>query len=193
MKGLRPLGLGTRFVAGALLVLVALILGGALGRLAATPGPATAPTTDHLYLAVGFNPYTGLDEYFPANFTVPANAPVVITITNYDNGTNPVPASVAMVRGTADGTATVTNGSGNGIAVRSVPTDQVTHTFTIESSAYDVNIPIPAAHDQTPTTVSFVLVFTETGQFVWHCLAPCDSAAMTTAGFMMGTITVVSG
>ena len=193
MKGLRPIGPGTRFALGAVFLVVGLVLGGALGRLAVTPVTTTTPTTDHLYLAIGYDPYTGLDEYFPANFTVPANAPIVITITNYDNGTNPVPAALGMVKGTVDGTATVTDGSGTAIVVRSVPGDQVTHTLTIESSAYDVNVPIPAAQGEKPITVSFTLVFAETGQFIWHCMAPCDDVALRTPGFMMGTITVVSG
>src|SRR5574337_778054 len=60
------------------------------------------PALTHIYLSIAFNPYSGLDEVFPANFTIPAGADVVFTITNYDNGTNPIPASLAVVTGVRD-------------------------------------------------------------------------------------------
>lgn len=186
-RGVRRLGPSALVLVGVVVLVGGLLAGGVLGRLEAGPTKASA-TSDHLYLTVAYNPYTGLDQYFPANFTVPANIPVVITITNYDNGTNLVPAAYAAVRGTVDGTETV-----NGAAVQSVPADQIAHTFTLLAGPYDINIPIPAAQGTTPTVVSFTLVLTQTGVFTWHCMAPCDPDAMDTLGFMMGSMTVVSG
>jgi hypothetical protein len=174
---------------GAFVLVMGVLAGGILGH-AAAPSVVSVTGSDHLYLTISFDPYTGLDQYFPANFSVPANVPVTITITNYDNGTNLVPAAFAQVLGTVGGTETVTNATLHQTAVSSVPTNQVTHTFTLISSPYDINVPIPAAQGTTPTVVTFTAVFTATGQFVWHCMAPCDMAAMDTPGFMTGTVTV---
>ncbi len=189
-KGRRPIGSSTLVLVGAFVLILGVLAGGILGHLAA-PAVVTTAGTDHLYLTVSFSPYDGFDEYFPANFTVPANVPVTITITNYDNGTNAVPAAFANVSGTVGGTETITNATASGAAVTSILTRQVAHTFTLISSPYDVNVPIPAAQGTTPTVVTFTVVFTATGQYVWHCMAPCDGQAMTTAGFMTGTVTVV--
>lgn len=190
MKGRRPLRPSAIVTVSLILLVLGVLAGGILGHVSA-PSVVTTSGTDHLYLAIAFNPYTGLDQYFPANFSVPANVPVLITITNYDNGTNIVPAAYAKVLGTVGGTETVTNGTASGVPVTSVPTTGISHTFTLIAGPYAVNIPIPPAQDQTPTVVSFTVVFATPGQFVWHCMAPCDSAAMATLGFMMGTVTVV--
>ena len=189
VRAQRPMRPGTVILAS-VIVLVLGVLGGAiLGHVSAPPVVA-ASGADHLYLTVAYNPFTGLDQYFPANFTVPANVPVTIAITNYDNGTNLVPAEFSKVLGTVGGTETVTTGAAVS-TVSSVPADQIAHTFTLITGPYSVNVPIPAAQDQTPTVVSFTMVFSTPGQFVWHCMAPCDDAAMTTPGFMTGTVTVV--
>ncbi len=190
MRGRRPIRAGTVLLLGAFLLVMGVLVGGILGHLAAPP-VVTASGTDHLYLSIGFDPYTGLDQYFPANFTVPANVPVVITITNYDNGTNAVPAAYANVAGTVGGTESITNASVSDTAVTSVPTTQIAHTFTLTAAPYDINAPIPSAQGRTPTVVTFTVVFTSAGQFVWHCKAPCDMSAMMTPGFMTGTVTVV--
>lgn len=190
IKGRRPLRAGAVIMTGAVLLVFGLLAGGILGH-AVTPPVVTTSGTDHLYLTVAFDPYTGLDEYFPANFTVPANVPVLITITNYDNGSNMVPTGFNQVLGTVGGTETLTNATVSGDAVASVPADHVAHTFTLDAAPYNLNVPIPAADGQTPTVVTFTVVFTSAGQFVWHCMAMCDDVAMTTPGFMMGTVTVV--
>ncbi len=190
MRGRRPIGSGTLVLVGVFVLALGVLGGGILGHVAAPP-VVTTSGSDHLYLTVSFDPYTGVDQYFPANFSVPANVPVTITITNYDNGTNPVPAAFAQVVGTVGGTETVTNATASGVAVTSVAVGQVAHTFTLDSSPYNVNVPVPAAQGQTPTTVTFTVVFTAPGVFDWHCMAPCDGHAMTTPGYMTGTVTVV--
>lgn len=190
MKGRRPVGSGTMVTIGVFVLILGVLAGGILGHIAA-PAVVASSGSEHLYLTISFDPYTGLDKYFPANFSVPANVPVTITITNYDNGTNVVPAAFSQVLGTVGGTETVTNATQSATAESSVPADQIAHTFTLVSSPYDINVPIPAAVDTTPTVVSFTVVFTSAGQFVWHCMAPCDDAAMNTLGFMTGTVTVV--
>lgn len=185
----RPLGASSVVIVGAILLILGALAGGVLGHFTA-PSVVNSSGTEHLYLSIAYDPYTGLDQYFPANFSVPVNVPVIITITNYDNGTNLVPAAFDAVQGTVGGTETVTTAAASNVPVTSVPADQVAHTFTLITGPYDLNVPIPAAQDTTPTVVSFTVVFTSTGQFVWHCMAPCDDAAMATPGFMTGTVTV---
>lgn len=189
MQGRRPVRSSGILMIGVVVLALGVLAGGVLGH-AAAPSVVAKADTDHLYLAIAYNPYTGLDQYFPANFTVPANVPVIITITNYDNGTNLVPADFSQVRGTVGGTETVTNATASGVARTSVPVDQIAHTFTLNAAPYDINVPIPAAQGTTPTVVTFTVVFTATGQFVWHCMAPCDNMAMMTPGLMMGFVTV---
>ncbi len=189
MKGHRTAKAGTIVILGVVLLVLGVLGGGILGHLSA-PTVVTKSDTDHLYLAIAYDPYTGLDQYFPANFSVPANVPVIITITNYDNGTNPVPAAFSQVLGTVGGTATIANATATGVAVTSIPADQVAHTFTLITGPYTINVPVPAAQGTTPTSVTFTVVFTSAGQFEWHCMAPCDNAAMTTPGLMTGFVTV---
>jgi len=183
---------GSVVAVGILFLLIGLIGGAMLARPSSTPATATTGTA-HVYLTVAYNPYTGMDEYFPANFTVPANVPVIITITNYDNGTNTVPSYYASVRGTVGGTETVTDATAADATLTSVPATEVAHTFTIMSGSLDVNVPIPAAQGTTPAVATFTLQFSQPGLINWHCMAPCDGYAMSTPGFMTGTITVVSG
>lgn len=189
VKGRRPMRSGAVAMTGVVLLVFGLLAGGILGHMA-TPPVVTTAGTDHIYLTIGFDPYTGLDEYFPANFTVPANVPVIITITNYDNGSNTIPAGFNRVVGTVGGTETVTNATAAAVPTTSVPQGGVAHTFTLQDGPYNVNVPIPSAQGQVPTVVSFTVVFSSTGQFTWHCLAMCDGVAMATPGFMMGSVTV---
>lgn len=190
MRIRRPIRSSTLVGVGALVLIIGVLAGGILGHVVAPP-VVTTSGSEHLYLTISFDPYTGADKYFPANFSVPADVPVTITITNYDNGTNPVPSSFAQVLGTVGGTMSVTNATASGAVVASIPVDQVAHTFTLVSGPYDLNVPVPAAQGQTPSSVTFTVDFTTSGQFTWHCMAPCDGHAMTTPGYMTGTLTVV--
>ncbi len=173
----RPLSRTERLLIVGIILPLALIAGAVLSE-TLEPQGHTITSSPHLYLTVGFNFTTGEDEYFPANFTVPADVNVVVTITNYDNATNPVPDSLGKVTGTVGGTALI-----NGQTVTSIPGRAVSHTFTILSLG--VNVPLPAS-----STVTFTLLFESPGSYPWHCLAPCDTKAMATVGFMEGTLTV---
>ncbi len=154
------------------------LIGGAILTEVLEPQGQSITTPPHLYLTVGFNFTTGEDEYYPANFTIPADVNVVVTITNYDNGTNPVPDPVGRVTGTVGGSAII-----NGQTVTSIPGASVSHTFTV--MALGINVPIPAS-----STVTFTIRPEGTGTYQWHCMAPCDPNAMDTPGFMQGTLTV---
>ncbi len=176
---------------------LALVLGVALGigignSMRGSATSSTPPGPEHLYLTIAYDPATGLDEFFPANFTVSANVPVTITITNYDNGTNPVSAADASVSGTVGGTELVQLWGQAAQNVTSVDTTQVSHTFSLLESPYSLNVPIPVSTNLAePTVVTFTALFGTTGTFTWRCLTPCDPVAMVTPGFMTGSVTVV--
>lgn len=123
--------------------------------------PAAKTGTDYVTLTIANNPVNGLDQYFPANFTVESGVPVVITIVNYDTGANPVPGLPA----------------------------NTSHTFTIASLG--LNVPVPAAPaDNQPSVTTFDFTF-QPGHYTWVCLAPCDPIAMETPGYMIGSVTAV--
>ncbi len=194
MRGARPLGRGSLVLVLALVLILGLVGGAALGVLLHMPAATPAPSgPEYLFLTIGFDWATGLDRYMPANFTVPTHTPVVVQITNYDNTSNPVPGSVASVQGTV-GNVEIMRSAADvaGMPMSSVPATQVAHTFTMTGGPYSINVPIAAARSLgNPMIVTFMAYFNVTGSFDWHCLAPCDASSMTTPGFMRGTVTVV--
>ncbi len=196
MRGVRPLSRGTLATALVLALVLGIAGGGLVGYLGRGPvaGPASTGLAS-LYLTIGFDFATRLDRYFPANFTVPTHVPVLVTITNNDNASNPVSRDVAVVAGTVGNVETMRASSDpQGMNMTAVPPSQVAHTFTLDTGGYAMNVPIPAANSLSdPMIVTFRAYFNVTGSFVWHCSAPCDPASMESLGFMRGTITVVGG
>ncbi len=194
MKSGRPLARTTLAILVAVPLLLGVLAGAIAGVMTAPPVAAAShpTTTDYVNLTIGFDFASGLDRYFPANFTVDAHAVVVITITNFDHGVNPVPAQLSSVKGTVGGTETIRDAANpTGTAVTSVPDNETAHTFTLLTGPYDVNVPIPAAKSASdPVSVTFSVVFDTPGVFQWHCMAPCDDVAMTTPGYMTGFVTV---
>lgn len=162
------------------------------GKSQATTSPAVKY---HFYMDVltgGMIGKPGWPEFSPADFTLPANADVTVTITSFDDGAAPVAAQYGRVRGTVDGNATV-----NGQPVKFVDPRQVAHTFTI--AALNLNVPIPAATSKTsPEIVQFAFHTPQAGTYTWQCYAPCGSGssgwggAMATDGYMMGKVTVAN-
>ncbi len=173
----RPLSPTERIFVVVIVVPVCLIAGAILVEVVEPQGHlVTSPV--HLYLTVGFNFTSKEDEYFPANFSIPSDVDVLVTITNYDDGTNPLSNSAGAVTGTVGGTATI-----NGTAVTSIPGSRISHTFSV--LALGLNVPLPPL-----SVVTFTIIVEQPGAYPWHCLAPCDTKAMNTPGFMQGTLTV---
>jgi hypothetical protein len=157
-------------------------------------------------------------SYGPStDIRLPAHALVTFTITQYDSGgtlNNPYFAKVAGTvatpgNGTKDGEVLL-----DGKPVSSIDPTAVGHTFTIHELSSPsqknlfVNVPLPAVADdavpetgytKTPhvITFSFVTDCNGTCHYVWNCEYPCGDGtyrnfgdAMSTRGFMSGTITV---
>ena len=141
----------------------------------------------------------GWPKYIPANFTIPVNRTVELTIISYDDGTAPLPVSSPwnkvwggdptynLVSG---GTETV-----NGKTITSVNPNDVSHTFTVPGLL--INIPIPAVPaGQKYVTVTYKFTVKKSGTYRWLCEAPCGSGsmgmggAMNTFGWMTGYMEV---
>ena len=155
-------------------------------------------------------------SYCPTtSLEVPANSIITVVIKNYDSGSTLVNNYFQQVRGTIGGTALVNNKP-----VTQVDPTNVGHTFTLQStpdSPYPifVSVPLPGVDPNAPSNVTIdgnsyqqpnVISFQfRTGpagvSYVWHCYVPCGSdrgvpygfsGAMSTTGFMAGTMTVSS-
>ncbi|MCI4340516.1 MAG: hypothetical protein L3J73_04545, partial [Thermoplasmata archaeon] len=89
--------------------------GGHLPSIALPSGPASVANTKpaYLYFTVTTSASTDYDTFYPANVTVPANQPIIVTITDYDPGVNNVSTPYNQVIGTAGGSATYNDGLGD--------------------------------------------------------------------------------
>jgi hypothetical protein len=130
-----------------------------------------------------------------AKISLPAHRLIKLVIVNYDegNGSLVVPND-NVVSGTSDGTVFVaselnTNSSQGpaGIVVKggqsftSVPPEILSHTFTVPS--LNLNIPVPLSS----TVVAFFTV-EKAGTYLWFCYTACGDAAMSTPGWMTGSL-----
>jgi hypothetical protein len=144
--------------------------------------------------------HTEFPAFIPSDFTLPANATVVVTVTNFDDATALPKGSekYAQVTGTDGGTMTVTlikaaypNGDGAARTLTGLDPAAVSHTFTIP--ALGINVPI-APHAR----VTFTIHTGAPGTYAWRCFDPCGAgptgwgtAMAAMRGFMEGTLTVV--
>jgi hypothetical protein len=130
-----------------------------------------------------------------AKIELPANRLIKLVIVNYDEGnaTLNAPGDNA-VSGTTNGTVFVASNTninasqgangidlGGGNQVATVPPAVLAHTFTIPS--LNLNIPLPLSS----TVVAFFTV-SKAGTYVWFCMTACGDAAMSTTGWMTGSL-----
>jgi len=192
----------------AAIFVVSILTGIALGGYFSPPGPAsTEPTSalpTYLYFTVTTSAHTDYDTFYPANVSVPHGVPVVISITCYDNGLNPVPSTFANVIGTVGGSANFTLGPDQAPQeLSALPMANISHTFSVTLPGQAgalllgagkpmINVPVPASPDGiNPAIVTFTVTFPDAGvQYEWRCVAPCDPYSMQTPGFMIGSIDV---
>lgn len=161
------------------------------------PPTTVAPTTTSPAESIAIKIETGkMDakpgwpKIVPSDVTIHKGANVTLTITSYDDGAAPLPATLSTYQTISGGQETV-----NGTAVTSIDNSQISHTFSIPELG--VNALIPAvAKGQNSVTVTFKFTPQKTGTFVWHCFAPCGdgsdgmSGAMASMGWMEGNVTV---
>lgn len=142
-----------------------------------------------------------------ANFTLPANIPINLTIINFDDGAAPTDPQFANVTGTVGNVIYIANDTninstlpgsvtsgikiGNAQPVSSVNDSNIAHTFTLQLGTSTVlNIPI------VPLSVETATFTLSDGVYQWHCMAACGSGssgwngAMATNGWMGGVVDV---
>lgn len=163
--------------------------------------PAAAPVASHGTVTVTAEIQTGAMDgrpgwprLAPADLTFHAGQTVVLRIVSHDDGVAPLlgaQTEFGSVQGTVGGTELV-----DGKPLRSMPPEDVAHTFTVV--ALGLNLPIPAAPTGGSVTVVARFVPTRTGTFLWQCYAPCGSGAgsvggaMSTNGWMAGKVRVIA-
>jgi hypothetical protein len=191
-------GIRRALVSSALGALLILVLGVTSLNGTRSSAQATATTPhDYLYLTIVTGhmlKQPGWPAYEPAFFSVPAHALVTVQITNFDDGTAPTGAHSPFltVSGVLGNAMTVTAwGKHQSTQVRSLRSEQVSHTFTVPS--LHLNVPVPAR-----STVTFTFRTGAAGNYTWYCMAPCGTGesgwggAMTRLGYMRGTLTVAA-
>lgn len=193
----------------------ALAVGGAGGRTGststvtttATNSSANSPYVVTLVIATGsgFNSSAGdQPAYFvlgpnglasSASISLPANRLIKLVIINYDDGNASLDTpSGNVVSGTSDGTIFVASNDNinssqgpSGIVVKggesltSVPVADVAHTFSVPS--LKLNIPVPLS-----STVVAYFTVGKAGTYQWFCETACGDAAMSTPGWMTGSL-----
>jgi hypothetical protein len=160
---------------------------------ASSPTPIPIPTAKtYVNLTISYDPATQIGNYTTPFISVVAHTLVVVTITNHDTSASPlfVPWDNHVV-GTVGGNESVN--CGNGVeAVRSLPSDGISHTFTVLDAYYNISVPIPPAPSLvTPCVVTFELALNQSELTSWGCVANCDNGLME-AGRMWGELLIVA-
>jgi hypothetical protein len=127
--------------------------------------------------------------------SVPAHRLIELVIVNYDDGNaSLLQSSGGTVSGTLGGRVflasndniNASQGSSGinlvgGENVSSVPVEDVAHTFTVPT--LNLNIPVPLS-----TTVVAYFTINQAGTYLWFCETACGDAAMSTTGWMQGSL-----
>lgn len=158
-----------------LVVLVSLAL--VVGLAAVVVYEVTARPTPpvQIQLTIGTDDFTGYLSFSPTTFDIPTGAVVHFQITNYDTQTHPVNPVFCNVSGTTDGLMHAQTWSGqsmvNLIASHVSPT-LVSHTFTMISGGYEINVPLPPALSANqPSVTTFTFASHGAGVTAWTCEA----------------------
>lgn len=152
------------------------------------PEVSGVPARDFLNLSIFVNPKAGTEFFVPANFTIPADTIVEVTLDDFDTGASSVDSQYAQVCGTVNGTIAV-----DGHAVSEVAVGTIAHTMTFTNGPYaGFNIPVPAANASAavPARITFSVYFSVPGQYRWECKASCGQTQMSLDGRMSGLVTV---
>ncbi|MGA8711166.1 MAG: hypothetical protein WB786_08080 [Thermoplasmata archaeon] len=173
------------------------VAGGALiylghGNSASTPAASTSSTsepTTYLNLTIAYDPSMGNYVYTNSIVTVVANTLVVVKITNFDPNVSPLFAPwYNRVIGTVGGSEVVNSGSGPS-AVSSLPSNHISHTFSVLDSLYNISVPIPPARSASvPSVVTFELSMNYVEATSWACMCNCMTGYM--AAGMYGPLLV---
>ena len=157
----------------------------------APPQVPGSPPRDFLNISIFVNRKAGTEFFVPANFTIPADTLVEVTVDDYDAGASTVAPEYARVCGTVNGTI-----ESDGLPVSSVEIGTIAHTITLTNGPYaGFNVPVPAANATSalPAQITFPVYFPVPGQYHWKCEASCGQTQMSLDGKMSGILTVSRG
>jgi hypothetical protein len=130
-----------------------------------------------------------------AVINVPVHRLIKLVIVNYDDGAaNMTQSGVNTVSGTPGNTILVASNTNinstqgaAGIVIRggqtasSVDPSVLAHTFSVQSIG--LNIPLPVS-----STVVAYFTINNPGTYIWQCMTLCGDAAMSTPGWMTGSL-----
>jgi hypothetical protein len=205
-------------VAGAVVILAALLAFYLAGFLFTTPSASTAAVAsaggDHLTLqtvpSFGHSPDPDWVSYLAQDasghwrhstiYTIPAHRMITVTLYQYDTATGLRNPFLAQVRGTQGGTATL-----DGKTFGTLDPDLASHTFTVPNLG--ISVPLAGVADdaknqctaapcqlsQAHTTITFSFMSPAKGTYRWQCFVPCALAAYYGFGGPMQTIGWMSG
>jgi hypothetical protein len=154
-----------------------------------SPTPASLPKT-YVNLTITYDPTTQIGNYTTPFISIVAHTLVVMTITNYDPSASPlfVPWD-NRVTGTVGGNESVNCGMGTTYNT-SLPSNGVSHTFTVLDAYYNISVPVPPARSLgVPCVVSFEVTMNQSEMTTWGCVANCDNGQMA-AGRMWGLLLI---
>jgi hypothetical protein len=205
-------------VAGAAVILAALLAFYLAGFLFTAPSPSTAAVASsggaHLTLqavpSYGHEPQPDWVSYLAQDasghwshstiYTIPAHTLITVTVYQFDTATGLRNPFLAQVRGTQGATATL-----NGKPFGTLDPDLASHTFTVPNLGISVPLagvgddaknqcseapcPLSDAHE----TITFKFMSPGKGSYRWQCFVPCALATYFGFGGPMQTIGWMSG
>ena len=157
-------------------------------RSSSSPSLPTEKT--YVNLTITYDSATQIGNFTTPFISVVAHTLVVMTITNYDPTASPlfVPWDNRVV-GTVGGNESVNCGSGTE-SVTSLPSNGVSHTWTVMDAHYNISVPIPPAPAPgAPCVVTLELTANQSEMTTWGCVANCDNGQMA-AGRMWGLLLI---
>lgn len=207
------------------LVILGLFAGSALSTLSQSTQPKIGPSTGGGTYALTMiitdgNWFNGSVMYQPsffvlqngelisaASISIPADTAILLTVVNYDNGTNAISQAVfANAKGVTNDSVFVAGTSGltmndleipagiplqlGGQNTTTFPAADISHTFTVISANTYVNIPI------IPNSIETTTFALPPGSYIWQCQCACGwspdgwGGAMGTDGWMSGIVNV---
>ncbi len=162
---------------------------------------------------------SGWVTYCPTTtFVVPANSTITVVINNYDGATTLVNDYFRQVQGTIGGVELVNNKPIREVSADTVAHTFTLQSTPDSPNPLYVSVPLVGVADDAPTVtqqiygnsydsypkpnvISFQFHTGPPGTYIWHCYDPCGedreppygfTGAMSTTGWMAGTMTVAS-
>ncbi len=148
--------------------------------------PSSVAVSSNVTLTIVRAPGASTYGFAQPTITVPAGTLVHFTIVNYDPSAHGTSTAMAGTMGTWMGREMVDYGNGTWWNVSGMPAGAVSHTFSVTSGGYDLNVVVPpAASAGHPSEVQFWLPTHGAADLGWTCDADGMNGMMGGYGGMM--------